>query len=546
LIAMSTMDATGQPSVEELIEALSLPRAYPHPAPEVELVQTHVSLVFLAGDRAYKVKKPVDLGFLDFTTPERRRQACEDELRLNETLAPGVYRGLVPITREEDGSLRVGGSGTPVELAVEMRRLPARRMLDRLLDAGEVDNELMGRLADLLVRFHAEAATGPGVDDLGSPEAVAFNVRENFLQTERFTAPGAPRTVSPRLHGFLRGRAEAFLADERALLERRVRGGFVRDGHGDLHAGNVCVEEDGILVYDRIEFAPRFRCGDVACDLAFLAMDLDARGFRGFSSFLAHRYAERSDDPELRAVLGFYKTYRAVVRAKVASLAAADPSLAPGERAAKRLAAMRSFHLAAAYELPPALVLTCGLPAAGKTTAARAVAAPFEALVLRSDVRRKRLAGLAPTSHAAAPFGEGIYAPELSERTYRALLADAEVALRDGRTTIVDATFAGAAQRAPFAELARSLGAPFLIAWVTVPEGVAVRRLAARAEDPHEASDADVAVYRGMHEVFQPPSEIPAPRLVELDGTAAVEEIVAVAIDALVGQAEETVGAGGG
>jgi aminoglycoside phosphotransferase family enzyme/predicted kinase len=532
---MSSMDAAGQPSVEELIEALSLPRAYPHPVSEVELVQTHVSLVFLAGERAYKVKKAVDLGFLDFTTPERRRQACEDEVRLNETLAPGVYRGLVPVTRERDGSLRVGGEGTPVEVAVEMLRLPAPRMLDRLLDAGEVDNELMGRLADLLARFHAEAPTGPGVDEHGAPDAVAFNVRENFLQTERFTISAGPRTVSPRLHGLLRARAEAFLGEERALLERRVRDGFVRDGHGDLHAGNVCVT-DGIVVYDRIEFAPRFRCGDVACDLAFLAMDLDARGFRGFSSYLVRRYAERSGDPELPAVLGFYKTYRAVVRAKVASLAAADPEIPPDERSARRLAAMRSFHLAASYELPPSLVVTCGLPAVGKTTAARAIAAPFEALVLRSDVRRKRLAGLAPTSHAAAPFGQGIYAPELSERTYRALLADAGAALREGRTVVVDATFATAAQRAPFAELARSLGAAFLVAWVTVPEDVAVRRLAARADDPHEASDADVGVYHGLQTLFEPPRELPS-RVVRLDGTAIAEDVVAAAIDELAGQA---------
>lgn len=538
---METIRAT-PPSVAELVEQLGRPEAYPHPAPTVELVQTHVSLVFLAGDRAYKVKKPVDLGFLDFTTPERRRRACEDEVRLNGILAPGVYTGIVPVTREADGSLRMNGGGTPVEPAVEMRRLPAWRMLDRLLDAGEVDNELMNRIAALLALFHARAPTGAGVDEFGAPEAVAFNARENFEQTERFTEEGGPRTVSPPLHAFLRSRAEAFLARERALLERRVREGRIRDGHGDLHAGNVCVTSDGILVYDRIEFAPRFRCGDVACDLAFLAMDLDARGFRGFSSFLVHRYAELAGDAELAAVLGFYKTYRAVVRAKVASLAAADRGLSAAEREERRRAAMRSFHLAASYELPPALVLTCGLPGVGKTTAARAIAAPFEALVLRSDVRRKRLAGLAPGAHAPAPFGEGIYAPELTERTYRALHEGAAAALREGRTTVVDATFGSVEQRAPFAELARSLGAALLVARVTVPEDVAVARLADRAGDPRDASDADVAVYRGLAERFEPPDELPGEQVVELDGTASLEEIAGAAIDALVGQARAATG----
>jgi uncharacterized protein len=529
-----------QPSVAELVQALGRVDAYPDSPASVELVQTHVSLVFLAGDRAYKVKKPVDLGFLDFSTAERRRQACEDEVRLNAALAPGVYRGVVPITREADGSLEVAGSGAPVEVAVEMRRLPARRMLDRLLDAGEVDNELVTNLASLLARFHAQAATGVGVDEFGAPDAVAFNVRENFAQTERFTAEEGLRTASPRLHAFLRDRAEGFLARENGLLERRVRERRIRDGHGDLHAGNVCVTDEGILVYDRIEFAPRFRCGDVACDLAFLTMDLDARGFRAFSSYLTRRYVEVSKDHELQAVLGFYKTYRAVVRAKVGSLTAADPGLSGEERESRRWAAMRSFQLAASYELPPSLVLTCGLPGVGKSTAARAIAAPFEALVLRSDAQRKHLAGIPPTSHAVADFGEGIYAPDLTEQTYSELRARAEAGLREGRTVVVDATFVTAAQRAPFAQLANALDAPYLFAWVTVPEEVALARLAARAEDPREISDADVDVYRRMWERLQPPAELPVSHLISVDGTARAEVVSESILDKLVGQTTDS------
>ncbi len=529
-------DTDTQPSIDELVQGLSRADAYPHSVASVELVQTHVSLVFLAGDRAYKVKKPVDLGFLDFSTAERRRQACEDEVRLNAALAPGVYCGVVPITRETDESLKIAGSGTPVEIAVEMRRLPARRMLDRLLDAGEVDNDLVSSLAVLLARFHERAPTGVGVDEFGTPEAVAFNVRENFAQTERFTVHEGPCTVTPRLHAFLKDRAEGFLAREHSLLERRVRMGRIRDGHGDLHAGNVCVADEGILVYDRIEFAPRFRCGDVACDLAFLTMDLDARGFRAFSSYLVRRYAEVSKDSELHALLDFYKTYRAIVRAKVNSLTAVDPGLTSEDRESRRWAAMRSFQLAASYELPPSLVLTCGLPGVGKTTAARAIAAPFEALVLRSDVQRKHLAGLAPTSHAAAAFGEGIYSRDLTEQTYRGLRTEAEVGLRKGRTVVVDATFATAAQRATFAQLADSVGAPYLIAWVAVPEDVALTRLAARAQDPREVSDAGVGVYRRMSERFQPPFEFPASHVISVDGAARAEVVSESILDGLVGR----------
>jgi aminoglycoside phosphotransferase family enzyme/predicted kinase len=527
----------------ELVEQLSRPEAYAHRPGSVELVETHISLVFLAGDRVYKVKKALDLGFLDYSTLERRRLCCEEEIRLNERLAPGVYLGVVPITREADGSLRVAGQGPSVEVAVEMRRLPAQRMLDRLLAAGEIDNEQMDALAELLARFHGRSATGPGIDEFGALAAVAFNTRENFEQTEPFVArpggigPAGIRTVSPELHAFLREASERFLERESALLDKRLREGCIRDGHGDLHAGNVCLTDAGILVYDCIEFAPRFRCGDVACDLAFLAMDLDYRGFRGFARYLVRRYAEHARDRDLEKLVGFYKGYRAVVRAKVASIGAASAGLPPESRENRRLEAMRYFHLAAAYELPPVLMLTCGLPASGKTTAARFLAAPFEALSLRSDTRRKLLGGVPPSMHASAEFGQGIYTPGMTEQTYRALLDDADPALRSGRSVVVDASFSRAAQRASFAELARSLGAPFLVVETTASEETIRERMALRARDPHEASDADIGVYLGMRDTYEAPSELHDRHVLHAPAGEPAEETTARAIDKLVSQA---------
>lgn len=530
------------PTQAELIEALSHPAAYPHDPVEVELVQTHISLVFLAGDRVYKIKKPVDLGFVDYTTLDRRRRFCEEEVRLNRRLAPDVYLGVVPVARQRDGSLRIAGVGETVELAVEMRRLPARRMLDHLLATGEIDNEQMDTLAELLARFHHEAATGAGVDEHGTPEAVAFNVRENFEQTDAFAArPGSAsaagaRTVSPTLHAFLRAAAERFLADERDLLERRVREGRIREGHGDLHAGNICLTEKGIDVYDCVEFSPRLRCGDVACDLAFLAMDLDYRGFRGFASFLVRRYAEHARDVELERLMAFYKCYRAIVRAKVASLAAVEPELGTEAREQRRLEALRYFNLAAAYALPAALMLTSGLPASGKSTAARNLAEPFEAVLLRSDTRRKRLAGLPPTERASARFGSGIYAADMTERTYRSLFADAEAALHSGRAVVVDASFSRAAQREPFVRLARSLGAPLLVVETSAPENTIRARLSARARAFGEVSDADFGVYLGMRKTYEPPDELSELELLRAEPGEPGEEMTARAIDRLVGQ----------
>lgn len=518
----------------ELVEALRRPSAYPFPVEEVGFTQTHGAMLFFAGERVYKVKKAVDLGFFDFTTLERRRHFCEEEVRLNAALAPGIYRRVVPITRSPQGVLRIGGDGPEEEVAVEMVRLPAERMLDRLLDAGEIDNELVNELAALLARFHADAETGLGVDEHGSPDAVARNAVENFEQTRPLA--GAGGAVSPGLHGYLEARAGRFLERERGLLERRVAEGRIRDGHGDLHAANICLLPDRIVVYDRIEFDPRYRCSDVACDLAFLAMDLDFRAFRAFSGYLVHSYAGLTGDAELGALLPFYKTYRAIVRAKVASLAAGDVALGQEAGEEKRREAMRYWHLAAAYELPAPLLLTCGLPAAGKSTAARQLAAPFEALVLRSDTRRKLLAGVPALQHAPAALDEGLYAPEMSDRTYASLLADAGRALGEGRAVVVDATFSTVRRREPFRELAAQLRAPFLVVEVTVPEEEALRRLERRAREGGDPSDADVAVYRAVRQRFEAPEELAAAERLTIDSRSGAEELAAAAIDRLVAQ----------
>ncbi|MEZ5102273.1 MAG: AAA family ATPase [Thermoleophilia bacterium] len=526
-----------------LVEALSRPEAYPFPVERVDVLHTHVSVLFFAGPRVYKVKKPVDLGFLDFREPAARRRACAEEVRLNEALAPGVYLGVAPIGRDERGELRIGGPGEPVEVAVEMVRLPVDRMLDRLLADDDVGDEAIDELARLLAGFHAAAGTGPGVDEHGSPEAVAANVRENFAQTRGHVAapgeaaPGGARTVSPALHAYLEAEAERLLAEDDALLRRRVAEGRVRDGHGDLHAGNVCLAPRGTLVYDRIEFAARFRCGDVACDLAFLTMDLDERGHHELSARLVRRYVEASGDAELVGLLPFYEQYRAIVRAKVLGLAASDLAV-PGEaRERSRLDAVGYWLLAAGYALPPALVLTCGLPASGKSTVARELARALRAPLLASDARRKQLAGLTPTARTGDAWEEGIYSVDASDRVYTSLLGDAGRSLDAGRSVVVDATFAAEARRAPFLELADERGVPLLLVEAVVPVDEAHRRLAARRLDRSAVSDADVVVYERLRDAYEPPGEVPAEERVALESVGPPVELAARAIDVLVGRA---------
>jgi hypothetical protein len=272
--------------------------------------------------------------------------------------------------------------------------------------------------------------------------------------------------------------------------------------------------------------------------VVFLTMDLDYRGYPGFSGYLARRYALAAEDPDMRALERFYKGYRAIVRGKVAALTSVDPDLEAERRGALRAEAMRYFQLAAAYELPPAMILTCGLPGSGKSWLARRLAGALRAAVLRSDVRRKVLAGVPRTTHVPSSYGTGLYAPDMQVRTYRSLLADALRHLRAGHSVIVDATFARRDYRRPFVEAAARLGLPCHVAHVSAPEAVIRERLERRGADDREASDADLAVYLRARESFEPPTEVPPECLLEVTSGAGLPEVAgAQVIDGMIARA---------
>ncbi len=516
----------------DLVTDLLRPEAWDPPAADVRLRQTHISWLFFVGERVYKVKKPVDFGFLDFSTLELRRAACEDEVRLNRRMAPEVYLGVVPITVGADGCSRVGGEGDAAEWAVEMILLPEHRMFDVLLGRGEIDNGQLEAIATLLVDFHAACATGAGVDEHGAPDAVAANAEENFELLAKFVdAP--PRVLSATLLEHLRRSTRAFVATQRELLERRVAEHRVREGHGDLHAANLCITTTGIVAYDCIEFSQRLRCGDVAVDIAFLAMDLDNRGFPAFSTYFVRRYTELAEDHELFDLLDFYKGYRALVRAKVAALTAANADASDQVRDEHRLEALRYVQLAAGYRLPPVLVLLCGLPATGKSVVGRYLAGRLRAAFLRSDVRRKVLDGVTPATRVRGDAARELYSAEGKARTYGSLLETALADLEAGRPVVVDATFARRADRAEFVAAATRSGSPYLLVVVETPDAVIRERLARRETDASEPSDADLAVYLRARDAFEPPTELAPERVVTVPGTGAVEEAGALVVDRL-------------
>lgn len=525
------------PSREELLAGLQEPSAYPPSTraalgaadQSITVRETHGSLLFFVGDRVYKVKKAVDLGFFDFSTLARREHFCNEELRLNRRLAGDMYLGVVPITRRDDGGLRMGGDGPALEYAVEMMRLPAERMLDKLLAAGEIDNALLHDLVDVLAAFHRAAAGGAEIADYGSYDAVRRLVLGNLHELQAFAGAGTGQ-VSPRLLDFLTERADGFLTLHEGLFDRRARRGRVREGHGDLHAGNICCTAAGLVIYDSLEFSATLRCSDVANDLAFLAMDLDHHGFRAFSKYLVQHYARTSGDSALSWLMDFYKGYRALVRAKVAAIVAADSQATPADRAAAQQNVATYTQLAASYELPPCLVLTCGLPASGKSWLAQRMGQRFDARVLRSDMERKLAAGMSPGDRPEGQAAEDLYSAENTDAVYTSLCRRAFNTLARGRWAVIDATFTARDQRRRFVDAAARLGHPVVVVEVTCSPELTRERMSRRSVDRGEVSDADHAVYEAIRQRFEPLDELHSTQRVHYasgeDPTAAISAVV--------------------
>jgi len=513
--------------VEGLIRALSDPAAYPGLAGNevIEIHQTHISIVFLAGVHAYKIKKPVAFGFVDYDTLEKRRRFCEQEVLLNRRLAPSVYLGTVPVT--EDGSgVRIDGRGEVVDWAVKMERLPRGATLGERLRRGEICVGDLDALARRIATFHAQAEAGPAIAAFGRFDIVAGNTRENFDQSATHVGTMVSRAVLERL----RGLTESTLADLRPLIEARASKGVPRDGHGDLRLDHVYLFPDrpppaDMVVIDCIEFNERFRFADPVSDTAFLVMELAARGRPDLARAFADAYFRASGDAEGRALLPFYTSYRAAVRGKVEGMEFFEPEVPESERAVALLRA-RAQWLQALSELEapnrrPCLLLVGGLPGSGKSTLARGLAerAGFE--VIRSDLVRKELAGSSASRSSACSFDAGIYAPEWTERTYAECLRRAESRLFEGRRVLVDASFGAEASRRLFLEQGARWGIPALFLLCRADPEEVRGRLQRRRDD---ASDADWSIHIQAAQRWEEPDE-PTRQTTRSIATDGVEQV---------------------
>jgi len=488
---------------ERSLKSLLRPDAYPEDTKNVRLVQTHVSFIFITDNFAYKIKKPVDFGFLNFTTIDRRRFYCSEEVRLNRRLCPDIYLGVVEL-REAASGVSFCGEGKIIDYAVRMKRLPEERMLDRMLSEGKVTELEIRRIARTIAGFHLDAERGEAINDYGRVAAIHNNWEENFQQIEKFTGISIQATDLSIIRGYI----ENFIKENEALFAQRLENGFIRDCDGDIHMENICLT-DPVCIFDCIEFNNRFRYTDTAADIAFFLMDLDFHGKREFAKPFLEEYCTVTGDSGLLPVLDFYMIYRAFVRGKVESLKMAEAEVPDEERIIAAEKAGRYFRLARGYilrkRMPPTMIITCGVMGSGKSTAAQALAFELGMDILSSDALRKKMSNTTQGKRGLDEYGKGIYSPSFDEAVYRGLLFMSEESLKSGRNLIVDATFRRRSDRHTFAGLAAKSGVSFFIVHTFCPDSLAKERLIARAMEPSAVSDGRWEIYQPQMDEFEPP-----------------------------------------
>lgn len=487
-----------------LIAALLEPKRYPGAVQRVDLVQTHISWVLLAGDFAYKIKKPVKLSFLDFSTLSARQRYCENELRLNRRFAPDLYLEVLAIGNTPQDP-QWGGAGTPIEYAVKMRRFDEAGRLDRVCARGELQASHLSDLADTLSAFHRAAAVAPQDSPFGAPPQVIGPMRDNFDAL----LEGLPSKDLPDRLKALRDWTEAKFAQLTPLLQARKQAGWVRECHGDLHLANLVLIAGRVRLFDGIEFSDRLRWIDVASEVAFTYVDLIAHQQSGLADWFIDEYLSRTGDYEAALLLRFYGVYRAMVRAKVAAIRTRQTQ-DDGSQALAYIA------LAERLMTPPAsrLVITHGLSGCGKSVASNQLLlsdASASTLRLRSDVERKRLFGLSGSERSGAPLNEGIYAANAHGLTYDHLLEQARRLLRAGWSVVVDATFLRRTDRDAFRALARECHVAFSILAPQATPKQLRERILARAAQGQDASEATLDVLAQQMRTLEPlgPDEAP-------------------------------------
>jgi len=484
-----------------------------------------MSCVFLTDEHAYKIKKPVNLGYLDYTSLEQRRYFCEQEVILNRRLCPDVYLGVDNITF--DGvNYALNGTGEIVDYAVRMKRLPDAQLLNQLLQQNAVTMEMMDAVAHKLAQFHAQAQTNAKIAAYGSDATITQNTEENFAQTQKYFGQALSEAQFERIRKYSRN----FIRDNAALLQKRIADRRVRDCHGDLHAQHICFAED-IYIFDCIEFNERFRYCDVASEVAFLAMDLEHSGRADLSRHFVTQYVAHSNDADILSLLNFYKCYRAYVRGKVACFSLDDPLISDLDKQHSLEAALSYFGLTYSYTRDsPILIVMVGLTGSGKTTMATALAGRIGAVHISSDVTRKRLANIPETMHCYDAIDSGLYSPDFHRKTYEAIINQAAGILAEGTSVILDAAFLRQAERERACDQAQQKGANLLIVECLLDAQIAKERLNQRLSQM-TASDGTWEVYQKQLGWIEPVDHTPRHEHIIIDTSLPLAYNVELVLD---------------
>jgi len=491
----------------KFLETLNNPSLYGSNVRSVKVLQTHISYVVLTGEYAYKIKKPVNFGFLDFSTLENRKKYCEEELRLNRRLCPEIYIDVVPITKN-DKIIQIKGDGQIIEYAVKMKEFPQHNIMKNLLEDSKIGEEVIDKICNILIDFYNNSEQSEEINKFGSIESIKKNTDENFIQTKSVINV----TIPSEIHDFIKSNTNKFLEQKKDFFADRIRQKYICDCHGDLHSGNIVVSGEDVCIFDCIEFNKRFRFSDAASDIAFLAMDLDYQGCPYLSSYFIKRYIEESNDSEIINVLNFYKCYRAYVRGKVISFRLEDKQLDKKEKIILKNSAKKYFELSYYYsklfsrflnKSKPVLFITSGLTGTGKTTVAEKISVDYNAQLISTDSVRKELEGIDKYERHHDAYNTGIYSPEKMLLTYNKIFEEADKGLNEGKNVILDATFKNENLREKAKDIAIKNKSNFLILYCTCPENIVKKYLENRVKKK-SISDGRWEIYLKQKDTFEP------------------------------------------
>ncbi|MBC8501434.1 MAG: AAA family ATPase [DPANN group archaeon] len=502
--------------MKTLVKILSNPKIYMEKPKNVRIIQTHISVVCLTGFYVYKFKKPVDFGFLDFTTLKKRKFYCEEELRLNRRLSPEIYLGIVELRYDKkNNSFNINGKGELVNYGIKMKEFAQDKILKNLLEKRKLTSKHITQISNILVDFYKKAKTDRRISSYGSAKAFKVNTDENFEQTKSMIG----KTITKEQFDLIKEKTNKFYEKNNWLFEKRIKEGKIKECHGDLHTGNMFLNENGkVRIFDCIEFNERFKNSDVVADIAFLSMDLDFHGKEDFSRKLVLDYVKKSKDWELLVLLNFYKCYRAYVRGKVLGFLLFDSNFPEEKKERIKKKSKKYFNFAEKYVIEinrglielkrSTAVIMVALTGTGKTIISKLLSSMVDINHLSSDIIRKELFKIEKGKKTFVDYNKGVYSPQNRSKVYEVLLKNAEKTLSEGKSVILDsAEFLKADMRKKALDIIKKTKSKVFIVNLIVPDNIVKKWIGQRMNDKNNESDGHWQIYLKQKKLAEPFSE---------------------------------------